>query len=299
MRQPRYLGYLVAGILLCSGTAAWAQGPGRAQPARPRLTIEDNGRADDVRNELQMLLERHPPALGRVLKLDPSLLSDQGYLASYPDVAAYLGEHPEIARSPSYFLSFVRESNTPDVVPLGADQQVKMRALGMWQDTMTGLMVFLVFLTVTWTITWIIRFIVSHRRWLRVAKTQTDLHARLLERFANNDELLAYIQSPAGGAFLKGAPMAPDLTSPTVAAPFSRILWSVQAGIVLAAAGIGLLFVRHYLFEEVAEMLLMLGAVALALGTGFVLSALASYALSRRLGLIESAPPRGEANAGA
>ena len=69
-------------------------------------------------------------------------------------------------------------------------------------------------------------------------------------------------------------------------APFNRILWSVQAGVVLATGGVGLWFAKNGVIEEVAQPLHVIAILAIALGVGFVLSALASYALSRQLGLV-------------
>jgi hypothetical protein len=73
--------------------------------------------------------------------------------------------------------------------------------------------------------------------------------------------------------------------------PFGRILWSMQAGLVAAAAGIGLLIVKPYVVEEAGEMLLTLGVLILSLGVGFALAAAASYILSQRLGLLSPAHP--------
>ena len=48
----------------------------------------------------QQLLREHPPAVGEVLQPDPSLMSRPDYLAPYPRLAAFLKQHPEIARNP-------------------------------------------------------------------------------------------------------------------------------------------------------------------------------------------------------
>jgi uncharacterized membrane protein len=69
----------------------------------------------------------------------------------------------------------------------------------------------------------------------------------------------------------------------------SRILWSVQVGVVLGAGALGLLFVSNRVIDEVAQPLFAIGVLALAIGAGFVVSAGASFLLSRRLGLFE--PP--------
>jgi hypothetical protein len=64
-------------------------------------------------------------------------------------------------------------------------------------------------------------------------------------------------------------------------------------GVVLAAGGLGLLFVSNRVIEEVAQPLFAIGVLALTVGAGFVVSAAASFLLSRRLGLFEPAlPPR-------
>ena len=57
---------------------------------------------DDTRMQLTQLLRQHPPAVGEVLQRDPSLLNRPDYLAPYPALVAFLQQHPEIARNPSY-----------------------------------------------------------------------------------------------------------------------------------------------------------------------------------------------------
>ena len=161
--------------------------------------------------------------------------------------------------------------------------------MNMWRDMFFGIMVFAGLLTAVLIFGWLIRYVVGHRRWLRSVKIQSDVHSRLMERFSSNDELMAYIQSPAGRQFLQGLPAAPELSSaPAVAAPLTRILWSVQAGVVLVCGGIGLLIIKRYMIDEVAEMLLVWGVLGLSVGVGFVLAAGASYMLSHRLGLFDA-----------
>lgn len=108
---------------------------------------------------------------------------------------------------------------------------------------------------------------------------------KLMDRFSSNDELLAYVQTPSGRRFLESGPSPLEETPRTMGAPFSRILWSVQAGVVLLITGIGLLFVSGRSIEETREFFFICGCLAVALGAGFVVSAVASYALSHKLGL--------------
>jgi hypothetical protein len=60
---------------------------------------------------------------------------------------------------------------------------------------------------------------------------------------------------------------------------------------VLIAAGAGLQVVSGKAGPEAAQPLSAIGVLALAVGVGFLISALASYVISRHLGLIEPAAP--------
>jgi hypothetical protein len=139
-------------------------------------------------------------------------------------------------------------------------------------------------------IVWLTRTFIDSRRWSRVAKVQTEVHMKLLDRFANNEDLLAYIQSPAGSRFLQSAPILLDPPQRrSVGAPLGRILWSIQGGVVVLAGGLGLLFVSARAdIAEAAQPLHALGVLAIALGLGFLAAAGISYFISLRLGLIEA-----------
>jgi hypothetical protein len=110
-----------------------------------------------------------------------------------------------------------------------------------------------------------------------------------MDRFSANEELLAYVKSPAGSKFLESSPIALDTAPRSFGAPLTRIFRSLQAGLVLVAGGIGLLAVRSQSSNPVTEPLHAFGIVAIALGLGFVISAIISFLLSRRLGLLETA----------
>ena len=101
----------------------------------------------------------------------------------------------------------------------------------------------------------------------------------------SNEDLLAYIQTPAGKRFLESAPI--PMESPrSIGAPFGRILWSAQAGAVLTVLGLGITLVSQTTLEEVAPPLAAMGAIVGALGIGFLVSAVLAYALTRRFNLM-------------
>jgi hypothetical protein len=244
--------------------------------------------AEETRRDLEELLRQYPPTLPRILRLDPSLLASPEYLQPYPALGAFLGQHPEVAHNPGYFFAQY-DSNYGDARNRETAQE---RAIGMWRNAIEGFMIGVVMLGIGSGVLWLIKTLIEHRRWSRLSKIQTDVHNKLLDRFTANEDLLAYIQTPAGRRFLESAPI--PLESPrAIGAPLGRILWSAQAGAVLTVLGFGLLLVSRNSLEEVAAPLGAFGVVIVALGLGFVVSAYLAYVLTRRFGLMNdpAAPP--------
>jgi hypothetical protein len=255
--------------------------PPQAPQASPNLIADLN--AYQTRDSFQQMLRQYPPSLSEVLRLDPSLLTNTAYLTPYPNLAGFLNQHPEIAHNPGFFVGeqqfrsdrFDRQSNSSRI----------------FEEMMAGVAAFASGLIVLSVVIWILRTVIDHRRWLRVSKIQSEVHSKLLDRFTSNQDLLAYVQTPAGKRFLESAPISIDSPSRSLTAPLGRIFFSVQAGIVLALAGIGLSWISRRLSDQdVTQPLFVVGVLALAVGVGFVLSAIIAYALSRRLGLFDQTP---------
>jgi hypothetical protein len=268
-----------AGVL--APPPGWAQGSKAVAPPPSIVTIEQPD-AQRTRGELSELLQRYPPSLQGALALDPSLLSNQSYLAPYPALLGYLNSHPEIAHNPSFYVGEGSGSRPP------RDHNAQL--LDMWKDVMVGMMVFAGLGMAIGVLVWLTRTLIDYRRWSRLAKVQTDVHTKILDRFTANDDLLAYIQSPAGSKFLESSPIKLDAGPRSVGAPLSRILWSVQGGLVLLAGGIGLLVVSGRVANDVSQPIQALGVLGIALGLGFVISAIISFVISQKLGLIEPPP---------
>jgi hypothetical protein len=280
MRRILGLGAVAACISFWQPLPGWAQKvhDGSAQ-SQTVLTVEQPD-AQRTREELAHLLEHYPPALRNVLALDPSLVSNQSYVAPYPGLVNFLNAHPEIARNPSFYFGEVFPRANPDPVE---------RAMDMWRDVLAGLAALTGFGMGIGLVIWLIRTLVDFKRWSRLAKVQTDAHTKILDRFTANDDLLAYVQSPAGAKFLQSSPIMLDAGPRAVGAPLSRILWSVQGGVVLIAGGIGLQAVSSRVSDVSSQPLHALGVLAIALGLGFLVSAIISFVISQRLGLIDPA----------
>jgi len=285
---------LTTAVTLSGGVASAAQT--RAQPAAPvRQALEVTPQtapsaplpqnADQTRRDFYEVLKQYPPELGRVLRLDPTLLTNPAYLSSYPQVASLIAQYPDIPRNPGFYLERY-DANFRE------PSDARHDALRLWDGVIGFFGGLIVFCAVSYFLFSLLRYVVEYRRWNRVSKANAEVHNKILDRFASNEETLAYIDSPAGRRFLEATPMAPMAppSSPSVAAPFGRILWCVQLGILLVFLAAGLYVISYRVVEEVQQLMLALSVLGFCLGLGFVLSAGASYMLSRKLGLLNGLP---------
>src|SRR5688572_4041403 len=280
---------IVAATALGSASNAWAQPVERTQvPAPPQGAVTIAQDARETREEFETLLRRLPPSVGRVLRLDPSLMRNPAYLQPYPALATFLQQHPDVLNNPSYYLENVSMQLWYPPEP----RDPRSDAINMWRNMIEAMFVIIGIAIVSGGILWLIRSVLEYRRWNRTSKVQADVHTKLMDRFTSNEDLLAYIQTPVGRRFLESAPLPVEAPARPVGAPFTRILWSIQAGLVLGAAGLGLLFVSGRVIQEVSEVFFAVGVLALAVGVGFVVSAAASLLLSQRLGLLGAGPAR-------
>jgi hypothetical protein len=203
-------------------------------------------------------------------------------------LASFLAEHPEVAHNPGYFVGEYRVNEWQN--------DPRRQVIQLMEGVLAGLAVLTGFITLVGVVGWLLKSLIDYRRWLRLSKIQTEAHSKLLDRLTSNEDLLAYMQSSPGRRFLESAPIPVDPTTRPIAAPVGRILWSVQAGLVVAMGGLGLLYVSSRIaagpadFAELSMPLFVMGIVAVALGGGFVLSAAVAYGISHRLGLFDSPP---------
>lgn len=262
--------------LVSASTPLFAQGTPPPAPAAPTVIVGEA--AETTRERLRELLRQHPPAVGEVLRRDPALANPQ-YLAPYPELVTFLQQHPEIARNPSYFFGTF-EFRAP---------QARDRAQDMFEIVMAGLGLTLLGVAMFGTFIWTVRSIVDQRRWQKLTRTQAEVHGKLLDRLTSNDDLLAYIQTSPGRKFLESAPIAVGTEQAPHNAPLSRIIWSMQAGVVLASLGIGFWIVQSRFPDDMGEGFFIIGTLVAAIGIGFVISAGLAYVLSQRFGLF--APP--------
>jgi len=275
-------------LLTAAATAAPALAQRNPEPQRSPVFIErgrplsdseraafDSQNAWNTQQDLWRVMRQYPPAVGEIIQRDPSLLTKPDYMSAYPALAAYVEQHPEVTRNPGFYFGsyqFRERSSRED-------------AIEMIQVILGGMAGGIVLIAVLSVFVWLIRTVVDHRRWVRTSKVQVEMHGKLLDRLTTNEDLLAYAQSPAGSRFLESAPISLDAET-RATAPVSRIIWSMQAGIVLMALGGGLFVVQTSAVDEVRQALSVIQAIAGSVGVGLLVSAVAAYIVSGRLGIL-------------
>jgi hypothetical protein len=294
----RLLFSLTATSLLFS-TIGFAQAkpatpPAAAAPAAAAQAAAPAPNEQDVATEQRELIRllRLSPTLTTVVSHDPSLLSNQEYVArNNPQLAAFLAAHPEVARNPDFYLfSHLRhEDGQPDEALERAVWPDVYRSQGTpspFGEFMRDLSPLLAFACALVAILWLTRVFVENRRWARIFKLQSDVHGRLIDKFTTNQELSLYMETEAGKRFLEAAPIPVNFEpSQRVPNAVARVLTPLQIGIVLVLLGVGLLSMRHASSEMNIPMLFF-GMVTLMPGVGFIISAGITWLLAARLGLM-------------
>jgi len=299
------VGTLVVGLLAGSAAAqpatrALRSGEPRnqtAEAAAPSIVTDSN--ADQLREQVQRLIDQYPPAVTEMLRIDPTLALNDTYMAAYPGLRALVGQHPEIVQNGRYFFGMPQYNGYARQQQSDDPGVQRMRQVS---EMFGGFLVFCGLMTLLSAFVWLIKMAVDHRRWLRVSKIQGDMQGRLLDRLTSNEDLVAFVQSPAGQRALETLtlPADPKARSGAVIAPLNRILWSVQLGTVGTLLGFGLMLladtstIKATWAADSSPFFFMVGIVSLSIGVGFLVSAGASFFISRRLGLL-AAPASADA----
>jgi len=277
-------GCLAVALLWCAGAAstpARAAQRGAAAPAQVSQTGQgeqlSQAEVDAERGAFDRFLDAHPEIEGEVFR-DPHQISDANYIHEHPELDAFLENHPAVKADPRAFISprnWRFESRRDET-----------------DEFLSYFIPFSVFICMLLAVLWVLRLILENRRWNKSFRVHEEVHAKLIDRFASGQELTAYMESEAGRRLLEWSPPADDRR------PFaaSRILWSLTAGLTLGPAGAGLLVASARL-RDAYEPLLVFGLLGVMIGAGFLVSAIASYVLSKHLGLLGGSAP-GSAAAG-
>jgi hypothetical protein len=134
------------------------------------------------------------------------------------------------------------------------------------------------------TLAFIVYVVVELFRSRHRVKATTELQGKLIERLTGSD-IGAFLSSEHGARLMRSLGEAPARAQAHV-----RILRALQGGVVFLAVGISLFVysATRSLPLEVEDGVSFIATLGTALGLGLLGAAGASYALSRRLGLLES-----------
>ncbi|HYE86277.1 MAG TPA: hypothetical protein VEA16_07970 [Vicinamibacterales bacterium] len=269
--MKRILGPMLVAVLgFCNPAAA------QTSPQRLDGVVVNTPSAEDTREDLKTILQKYPASVAEILRRDPSLIGRPDYMAPYPELARFLDAHPEIARNVEfYFSGYGSWQNQRQMDPT-------FEALGV---LLGGIAVSFVLILFSAVIIWLVRSFIQHRRWIKTSTVQAEVHTKLMDRMASNEELLAYVQSPAGRRFLEAAPVRADSEGASFSAPVGSIIWSLMAGLVLTVLGIGFRYAGSFVKDDAHDAFAVVGVIILSLGIGFIVASMMAFVVSSRLGL--------------
>ena len=254
-------------------------------PVPPAPTDDDLA----VKRDQLLALLRMSPTLTQVLTTDPSLLADEPYINRVnPELARFLAQHPEITRNPDFYLfAEFPEQRGRHTEPLRrrGNNNNQMNLLELKRQYMMDIMQALIFAAAIGSLMWLIRILLENRRWSRVFRLQSDIHGKLIERFATADNLMQYMGTESGRRFLEAAPIPMGMERQRMSGGLGRVIASLQIGLVLSLLGLGLVLLRRSL-TEFAAPLLVAGVVIMMPGIALLLSAAITWRVSSRLGLL-------------
>jgi hypothetical protein len=139
---------------------------------------------------------------------------------------------------------------------------------------------------VSFTICFIVWVVFSSVRRYGIARTKAGLQEKILQRIDSSDALASLAANESGRRFLESITVEENKTS----SPFGRILFGIQAGLVLFCFGIAMVVLYYHINTYGNPGLMIIGIGAIGLGLGFLTASAASLIVSRKLGLISREP---------
>jgi hypothetical protein len=129
-------------------------------------------------------------------------------------------------------------------------------------------------------IAWIVFVVVDGGRQRERLKVFTEFHARLIDRMGSAKDFGDFLQTDGGKRFLESLTVEKGH-------PGTRILRAVQVGIVLLLLGVGFFAANSFARFDTEGGFAILGLLLMFGGLGFLLAALASLVIARKLGMLQ------------
>ncbi len=138
-------------------------------------------------------------------------------------------------------------------------------------------------ITAILTFGWVVYTIVEGMRRKERTRTFTEFYGRLLDRMQSPKEFGDFLQTNGGQRFLETLAIERGH-------PIDRVLRAVQAGLVLLMLGLGLIAAGTQAGWDDRASLRVTGIVFMMTGVGFLLSATASFSITKSLGMLKRPP---------
>jgi len=117
----------------------------------------------------------------------------------------------------------------------------------------------------------------------RKATLQAEVQTRLIDKFSNAPEFVAFLNSDTGKQFLTGIDKMPQLMAR------DRIVGGVSRGVIMML--LGMAFLAIWIADDWNRGFMYPGFILAGLGIGFFISTLISLKMSQRFGLIGDDAP--------
>jgi hypothetical protein len=131
---------------------------------------------------------------------------------------------------------------------------------------------------------WIVFVFVDGRRRREQLKVMTEFHAKALDKMGSTADFGNFLETDGGKRFLK------SLTIEGLG-PRERIIRSTERGILCLVIGCAVL-ILGWGFPDLRDGLTIIGGIIAACGLGNLISCVASYGLSKKLGLLNGGDDR-------
>lgn len=284
-------------FIACAAFAPYAIAA-QTRPAKPEAPVlpaaampapSDKDVAATQRQLIELL--RLSPTLTTVISHDPTLLANQDYVSrNNPELAQFLAAHPEVGRNPDFYLftHMHPQDGSPDEALERAvwPEVYRMQAPHTGFDELLSNLAPLLGVTAFFiALLLALRLIIENRRWGRVFKLQSEVHGRIIDKFATTQELAGYMETEAGRRFLEAAPIPLNAAQEPMSNAVARVLTPLQIGVVMVLLGLGFLMLRRIQLDYETPMT-VLGVITLMPGIGFILSSGITWMLAGRLGLM-------------
>lgn len=133
---------------------------------------------------------------------------------------------------------------------------------------------------------WIVYIIAENARRRQQLRMTAEFHSKLLDRVGSATEFGEFLNTDGGARFLDSLS-----TERATGGASVRILRATQVGLVSLMLGLGVLGLLTVYFgdlpRDTAMGLLVFAAIVLSVGVGLLLSAAASWYLSKRMGILK------------